>query len=101
MLHKQQYKMKGAEPDEGRELVEAVQLTAENHDELVAWAGGVKTFEIDAIDENKKYPAINMLTEEGPYRASEGQYVIRHMVSGTFFVLDPNLFEAGMERADG
>lgn len=69
--------------------VEAIQLTAKNVDSVSFWCGGMKVEEIDPLDPEKKFAALNVETLIGPNgvsRASEGDYVIRHPL-GSFFVL--------------
>lgn len=57
---------------------EAMQVTAETADEIEEWTGGRRVEEIDAIDDTRRFVAVNIPTQRGPARASQGDYVIKH-----------------------
>lgn len=60
------------------EYIEAVQLTAENADEVAVWCGGVKVHELDPEgDETQNKVGISFPTLDGGARVSEGDYIIR------------------------
>jgi hypothetical protein len=44
---------------------------------VAAWCKGVQTEEIDPFDSTKRYPALNVPTNDGAKRASLGDYVIK------------------------
>lgn len=82
------------------DLFEAVQLTAENVDEVSAWCGGTKVQEVDgtvALD----IPTLqSVLTGKSPWvaqrRAKEGDYVVKES-EGVFTPLDAETFLATYE----
>jgi hypothetical protein len=77
--------------------IEAKQLTMDNAIEVASWCGGVYVHEIDPFDENKKFPAINVPTLDGPKRASQGSYVAKEL-GGKFVVYSQEQFEAKFEE---
>lgn len=77
--------------------VEAVQLTATNVGEVVAWCRGVQVEEIDALDATKKYVGVNFSSWNGIQRASEGDYIIKDAL-GDFHSRWPQAFETQFER---
>ena len=72
--------------------VEAVQLTHDNVKDVVAWCDGLEVVEQDPTNPSITFAGINVLTQSGMVRLSEGQYLIRG-TSGHFFVAGPNTFE--------
>src|SRR5690349_3416054 len=77
--------------------VDAVQLTADNVDEVASWCSGHKVIEHDALDHEKTFVGINVPTCEGVVRASEGDYIIKDVMF-EFHVRRPGDFESKYER---
>lgn len=84
-------------PKSPLEHVEAFQLTPENADDLVVWTGGRFVEEIEPLDENVTYVAINIPSLDGGMRASEGDYIIK-LPNGRFSVMHPDAFQKMYER---
>ena len=59
------------------DAIEAIQLTKENVDQVVAWCDGTPIEETDALDSEKRYVGINIPSWGGVVRASEGDFVIK------------------------
>jgi len=74
-----------------QETVEAVLLTSENVLEVTTWCEGLDVVEYDPIDDTKQYAGINVPTQLGMVRASEGDYVIQG-ANGVFYTLKPGAF---------
>jgi hypothetical protein len=71
-------------------MVEAVQLTEDNVDDIrMLVMGAVRVTEIEEINRNE-LPALNIPTPSGMMRASIGQYIVK--VGGRFYVALPGLF---------
>lgn len=79
-------------------VVEAIQLSKDNVEEVATWCGGAIAEEIDPTDDEKRFVAINVPTLEGVMRASEGDYVIKG-VKGEFYPCKPEIFQATYEIA--
>ena len=75
-------------------VIEAMQFTGGNPDEVAAWCGGV----IESASCHGEGPPywIRIDTLEGDMRASIGDYVIRG-VQGEFYPCKPDIFEATYE----
>jgi hypothetical protein len=78
--------------DENGHQIQAMLLSPELVTVISVWCGGVVVEEIDPFDVEKRYPALNVPTSEGPKRASLGDYVIKHE-DKTFGVVKPNKFQ--------
>lgn len=92
-LTERKYYLWRLSPSASRQF-EAIQLTAKNVDSVSFWCGGMKVEEIDPLDPEKKFAALNVETltgENGVSRASEGDYVIR-TPEGSFFVMSEYQF---------
>lgn len=59
------------------DIVEAVQLTAENVKAASFWSGGTEVVEIDPFDDSIRFAALNVETPDGVKRASEGDWIVR------------------------
>lgn len=68
--------------------VSALQVSVETVSTAAAWCGGLEVVEHDALDNEKTYPAINVPTQRGVKRASEGDWVIQQE-DGSFEVMGP------------
>jgi hypothetical protein len=73
-------------------IVQAMRLDPELVAVLSVWCHGQVVEEIDPLDPEKKFPAINLETREGVSRASLGDYVIKHD-DATFEVRKPGSFK--------
>jgi hypothetical protein len=71
--------------------VEAAQVSSTNAAELTAWCGGQLVEEIDPFDSSKRYPGINVPTEQGMERASLGDHIFK-VAPGDFRVRTPHAF---------
>ena len=80
-------------------VVEAVQLTKENVKYVAKWCNGVEVEEIDALDPSQVFVGLNLLTEEGSHRASEGSYIVKDP-AGYFHVAWQGRFEHDFEKVD-
>lgn len=58
--------------------VEAIQVTPETVAEAEAWTGGRRVEEIDPNDDKNRFVGLNIPTQRGPARASQGDYVVKH-----------------------
>lgn len=87
------YRRKDGEPGD----VHVNQLTKDNATELTLWCGGVQVEEMDAFDASKKYVGINIPTQFGIQRASEGDFIVRGD-NGDFWPITPWRFEKIYER---
>lgn len=79
--------------------IEANELTKENAEAVALWCGGRLVEEMDAINLDKKYVAINIPTLEGVMRASEGDFVIKG-VQGEFYPCKPGIFHATYDKVE-
>lgn len=80
------------------ELVHAVKLTPDNVEKLAMWCSGNSVIETDPTDTENKYVGINVPTELGMVRASEGDYIVQRGLS-IFYTLKPNAFENAFKEA--
>jgi hypothetical protein len=71
--------------------VEAEQLTSSNVDAVAAWCGGRKVEEFDALDSQKVFVALNVMTLDGPRRAQQNDYIVK-FPAGNFKVVPQHLF---------
>lgn len=78
------------------QFVEAEQVSPSTADAIAAWTGGIKIEEIDAVDSEKKFVAVNFPTLQGNKRASEGDYVVKG-TAGNFKVMGKHQFQATYE----
>lgn len=77
--------------------VEVNQLTKDNATELTLWCEGVQVEEMDAFDSSKTYAGINVPTQFGIQRASEGDFIVRGS-NGDFWPCAPWRFAKIYER---
>lgn len=77
--------------------VEAVRLTKENVKQVAEWCTGQEVEEIDSLDPDLRFVGLNLITQIGMRRASEGDYIIKDNL-GTFHVRWPVEFEAMFKR---
>lgn len=86
-------------------VIEAIQWTGLNLEEIKAFVGESLEYEYDIIDTAWKAgigaPCVNMKikTLEGDMYADKGDYVIKG-VNGEFYPCKPDIFEKTYERAD-
>lgn len=73
-------------------VVQATQLSPATAKDLAEWCGGQLVEEIDPLDSNKKFVAINLPTLEGARRASEGDWVVKG-TRGEFYRVDDAEFK--------
>lgn len=76
-------------------IVEAVQLTSENIQEIAEWTQGKIVEERDSIT-NRMYDGLNILTIAGYKRLSLGMYVVKF--NGNFYVARRHVFEKQYSR---
>jgi hypothetical protein len=81
---------------EADRLIEAVQLTKENLEEVLEWSGGFEVEEIDALNHELKFVGLNVVTALGPRRCSEGEWLIKNK-DGWFFVMKSDPLAFGYE----
>jgi hypothetical protein len=81
------------------EFVNAIKLTADNVEKLAMWCDGNSVIETDPTDTANKYVGINVPTELGMVRASEGDYIVQRSLS-IFYTLKPIAFENAFGRAN-
>ena len=72
-------------------IVEAVQVTEENVEQVANWCGGTIIEEIDAQNPDLKYAGINVPTTSGINRASLDSWVVRH--HDKFMIAGPLSFQ--------
>lgn len=58
-------------------VVEAIQLTPDTAGYLEGWCGGRLTHSTDALDDSKKFVELNVPTNGGVKRVSEGGWVLK------------------------
>ena len=85
----EQYRTRGV-------TVEAVQLTAENVQEVADWCGGFIVKEQDSVDRTKFYAGINVPLPHGRERLSEGQFLVKN--GDAFEIWGETVFTARFER---
>ena len=78
-------------------VVEAVQLTKHNVKEVAEWCVGREVEEIDALDPEKRWVGINVITWEGLKRLSEGDFLVLDAM-GDFHIRWPEQFEITFEK---
>lgn len=78
--------------DDKGDQVEVMQVTAACAEAVALWCSGVPVVEHDALNYSQTYPGINLMTKNGPKRASDGDYVIKHS-DGWFEVQKPSEFQ--------
>lgn len=76
------------------EQVQAMHMSPEMVQVISAWSGAVIVEEIDPLDTDQRYSALNVQTADGVKRASQGDYVVRH-ADGSFDVKKPTEFRRG------
>ena len=77
-------------------VVEARQVTVDNHVDVAAWCGGTATYAY--IDTVQVPDGVLIKTLEGVMNASHGDWVIKG-VQGEFYPCKPDIFEATYEPA--
>lgn len=76
-------------------IVEAVQLTFDNVEEIAAWCNGTIVDEEDKPN-NRMFPGINVPTPVGTKRLSYKMYLVKWQ--DTFYVAQPGVFETQYMR---
>lgn len=71
--------------DDAGNRVTARQLTADSITIISLWSGAQPVVEHDALDYEMTFQALNVPTNEGPKRASQGDYIVR-LDDGSFDV---------------
>jgi hypothetical protein len=89
----QQYRRKFAQEPS---VIEAVQLTKQNVEEVAAWCAGKEVTEIDALEHTITYVGLNVITWDGMARASEGDYILKDAL-GDFHIRKPHAFTTTYE----
>ena len=80
--------------------IEAVQLTADNADEVSKWSGNSPiVVEHDALDHSKTQPGLNVGTFDGNRRASVGDFIVKDLL-GEFHVRQQGDFLSKYEPVD-
>lgn len=74
-------------------VIEAVQFTGDNVDEITTFLGGGSDWNVSTYD------VIVIETLEGDMEASVGDYIIRG-IQGEFYPCKPTIFAASYEPAD-
>lgn len=74
-----------------QDIVEAVQLSADNVNEVAEWCGGLQVEEVDYDEGKTKHVGINIPTLEGNKRASEGDFVVKGS-RGDFYPVVAHVF---------
>jgi hypothetical protein len=74
-------------------VIEAVQYTGDNGDDIIAWAGGC------AVEFDPFYGGLSIATLEGAHRATAGDWIVRG-VKGEFYPCKPDIFAMTYEPAD-
>jgi len=72
--------------------VQAMLLTPELITVASVWASAIVVEEIDALDDSKRYPALNLRTRNGVRRAAPGVYIVKHS-DGDFDLMTPGAFK--------
>jgi len=80
--------------------LEAHQLTKASAETVAQWCGGVLVTEIDTEDPLNTFVGINVPTQLGPERASQGDWIVKYK-GGNFGVLDDVGFHNTYEQIDG
>ncbi len=84
------YVKKGTERE-----VYAAMLTPQNVKELAGWCEGMAVLEHDALDYNSTFVGLNIPTQEGMKRVSQGEYLVK--MGDEFFAAKPGAFENRFE----
>lgn len=79
--------------------IEARQLTKADADDIAQWCGGLLVTEIDPLDPAKVFVGINVPTQLGVQRASQGDWVVK-LKGGNFTTFDPQGFHDTYEPVD-
>lgn len=79
-----------------KQTVQAEKLTKENVQQVVDWCNGVQVEEVDPLDPEKKFVAVNFPTMTGNKRVSEGEYLVKDV--GGFYRWEAEDFEKAFER---
>ena len=82
-------------------VIEAVQLTENNAEEISAFVGKEcrKHYDNDFPTENTPYMGLQIATLEGVMLASIGDYIIKG-VKGEFYPCKPDIFEQTYEKVE-
>lgn len=72
--------------------VMAIQVSLETIPEILLFCQSMEVEEIDALDSSKKYPAVNVATNQGVRRAQIGDYVVKALRSGNVVVVKDHEF---------
>jgi hypothetical protein len=70
----------------------AIELTPDSIERAKIWCGGMEVVETDALDNTKKFVALNIPTLQGVKRASQGDFIVRD-VDGVIDVVSPEKFK--------
>lgn len=79
-------------------VIEAVQFTGTNRDEVLAFAG--KDINDTVVEGDVRFPAMFIPTLEGVMEASVGDWIIRG-VAGELYPCKPEIFEATYDPENG
>jgi hypothetical protein len=77
-------------------VIEAIQYTGDNLEEIVSFSGGVANGFPDSIGPNRM---LRIRTLEGDHAGSVGDYIIRG-VKGEYYPCKPDIFEATYDRVE-
>lgn len=69
--------------DQDGEAVQAMMLTPEMVTVISVWSSSMPVIEHDALDHDVTYVGLNVPTNSGPKRASQGDYVVK-LTDGSF-----------------
>jgi uncharacterized NAD-dependent epimerase/dehydratase family protein len=72
--------------------VMAIQVEDSTIPEILLFCQSMEVEEIDAVDPDKKYKAVNVATQQGVRRASKGDYVVKALHSGNVVVVKSHEF---------
>lgn len=67
-------------------------VSVDTVDEIAGWCGGKAVVEHDALDHDRRFPAVNVPTRSGLKRAAQGDYVIQQD-DGSFEVMGASDYE--------
>ena len=79
-------------------VIEARQVTVDEHADIAAWCGGTATYAY--IDSVQVPDGVLIKTLEGVMNAQHGDWIIKG-VQGEFYPCKPDIFDATYEPADG
>lgn len=77
-------------------VVNALELTKENVEQLALSCAGMIVEEIDSLDPTIRFVGINVPTVNGVQRASEGDYIVQGS-KGEFYIYKPEYFKTKFE----